>query len=238
MEFKLLIPILNGSGFLHQRFLWLLQMVEKEFLKIVSKTNAEIDSMIRLAIEDNDFRDLVVDHLIHNPSINTYYHSFLIIDAASKSNPELFYRYWNQFEKLFESDNSYHRNYGLIIIANLIVRDKGRRFEDLFKTYYKQLNDEKITTQKYCITNSRKIIEACPAMAHKIIAQIINSLKTNSYSEKHFHLLASEFFSLLLTNVRPSIDIISLENFIAYVKKTTTSKRIQKEADKVIEMYS
>ena len=43
---------------------------EQEYLKVVSETKADITSYINNAIEDSDFRNVLIHHLLTNNSIN------------------------------------------------------------------------------------------------------------------------------------------------------------------------
>ncbi|HEY4786614.1 MAG TPA: hypothetical protein VIH57_11220, partial [Bacteroidales bacterium] len=158
---------------------------EKKYLDIVSETKADITPFIDLAINQVNFRDILVKHLLHNDSINIYYHSYLILYQATKIIPSSFYCYWDKFSSLLNYDNSYHRNYGMDLIANLVVVDKDNLFESILADYYKQLNDEKVATIKHCITNSATIIKSKPQLTTIIIARIIDSLRVNDNSDRH-----------------------------------------------------
>jgi len=60
-----------------------------------------------------------------------YYHSYYIIARASEISPELFYEYWDDFATLLNHENSYHRDFGLSLIANLTKIDKINKFSNI-----------------------------------------------------------------------------------------------------------
>lgn len=202
---------------------------EYSYLQIVSETNADITPYFHLACNQKDFRDILVKHLLGTDSINVYYHSYLIIHEATKAKPSLFYCYWDKFSSLLHYNNSYHRNYGMALLANLIVVDKDHRFEQIIDDYYKQLKDEKISTIKHCISHSGKIINARPELAIKIISMIINSLRLSDRSEKHQNFLISEFLRLLTLTDNSLPDKSDVKDFLKDVLYTTKSQKVKKE---------
>lgn len=205
---------------------------ENKYLQIVSKTKADITPYLELARSHEAFREILVKYLMTTDSINVYYHSYLILNEVTKTEPSLFYCYWEEFSSLLHYNNSYHRNYGMDLIANLIVVDKDNLFEQIIDDYYKQLKDEKISTVKYCISNSVRIIRAKPKFAKRIISAIIDSLRINDNSEKHQNFLISEFLKLLTAIDNEWFDQIAVNEFLKDVFITSKSKKIKREINK------
>lgn len=210
---------------------------ENKYLQVVSETNADITPYFDIAISQEDFRDILVKHLLEIDSINVYYHSYLILNEVTKAEPSLFYHYWDQFSSLLSYDNSYHRNYGMELIANLVVVDKENRFELIVDDYYKQLNDEKISTKKYCISHSAKIINEKPKLANRIISKIIESLRVNDNTEKHQNFLISELIKLLSSVDYDLLDKIAVNDFLKDVLNTTKSDKVKREIKKYSAQY-
>lgn len=207
---------------------------EAKFLEIVSETNADIGALIDLTKDREDLRDLLVKHLLETDSINVYYHSYLILNEASKVDPSIFYCYWDKFVSLLEKSNSYHRNYGMDLLANLAIVDKYNKFELIIDLYYRQLYDKKITTKKKCIGNSYKIIKYKPNLTTTIITKIINSLIINDNSERHQNYLISEFLKLLALSDNDLLDITIVNRFLKDVLADTTSRKIKKEINQIM----
>jgi hypothetical protein len=205
---------------------------ENKYLQIVSETKANIIPFFDLAISQENFRDILVKHLIDNDSINIYYHSYLILNEATKSKPSLFYYYWDKFSLLLQYDNSYHRNYGMDLIANLISVDKDNNFDLIIDDYYKQLYDEKVSTIKYCISNSATIIKYKPQLTTIIISKIIDSLRFNDTSDRHQNFLISEFLKLLTLIDNKMLDMTAVNGFLRDVLTNTKSEKIKREIKK------
>lgn len=210
---------------------------ENKYLKIVSETKADIIPFFDLAISQENFRDILVKHLIENDSINIYYHSYLILNEATKSKPSLFYYYWDKFSLLLQHDNSYHRNYGMDLIANLISVDKDNNFDRIIDDYYKQLYDEKVSTIKYCISNSATIIKYKPQLTTIIISKIIDSLRINDNSDRHQNFLISEFMKLLTSIDNKMLDMAAVNGFLRDVLTNTKSEKIKREIKKYGTQY-
>lgn len=205
---------------------------EKKYLDIVSETNADINDFVCMALSQDNFKDILVKHLLRTDSINIYYHSYLVLNKATKINPSLFYCYWDRFASLLKYDNSYHRNYGMDLIANLVAVDNDNLFDSILTDYYKQLYDEKISTIKHCIVNSITIIKFKPPYTSIIITKIIDSLRTNDNSERYQNFLVSEFLKLLTTINKDNLDMNLVRDFLKAVLDNTKSNKIKSEIKK------
>jgi hypothetical protein len=204
-------------------------ITEKEYLQAVSETNSDFTPFIDIAINERAFRDILIKHLIKNEAINIYYHSYMILNEVTKIVPSLFYCYWDKFVWLLKHENSYHRNYGMDLIANIIPVDKDNLFEPILDDYYKQLNDEKLVTIKHCIENSIAIIKAKPKLTTIIISKIIDSLRVNTNSEKHQNFLILKFLKLLSSIDNNFVDMKTVGEFLLIVLNDTKSDKIRKE---------
>ena len=209
-------------------------ITEQAFLEEVAKTKADFKPFVDSAVEIDNFRKIVIHHLCKSEYINVYYHSYLILEKATEINPEVFYPYWNEFVDLLRNKNSYHRNYGMAILANLVKVDDENRFEIIFDDYYKQLDDDKISTKKYCIVYSEKIIKSKPKLSNKIVSKIINSLQMNTNSEKHQDFLLLTFFELILNSGMEIIKGGAVYNFIHLVFENSKSMNVRKKITQIM----
>lgn len=208
-------------------------MIDKnEYRQIVSETNADISPYFDFAISQEGFRDILVKCLLDTDSINVYYHSYLILSEVTKTEPELFYSYWNKFSSLLQYNNSYHRNYGMHLIANLTAVDKDDKIQLTIDDFYKQLYDEKVSTKKYCISYSATIIKHKPQLTASIITKIINSLRVNDNSYRHQNYLVSEFLKLLTSINNDLLDMAAVNRFLKDVLTSTKSDKIKREIKK------
>ena len=207
-------------------------ITEKEYLQTVSETNADYTPFIDIAINERAFRNILIKHLIENEEINIYYHSYMILKEVTKTTPSLFYCYWDNFLFLLKHENSYHRNYGMDLIANIIPADKNNLFGPILDDYYRQLYDEKLVTIKHCIENSAAIINEKPKLTTIIISKIIDSLRVNTNSEKHQNFLILKFLKLLSSIDSNLVDKKTVGEFLLIVLNDTKSDKIKKEIKK------
>ncbi len=207
-------------------------ITEKEYLQKVSVTNADLTPFSEITLNDSGFRNILIKHLTENEAINIYYHSYLILNKATITAPSLFYPYWGNFASLLKHENSYHRNYGMDLIANIISADEDNLFEPAVEDYYKQLYDERLVTIKHCIENTAKIIREKPQLTITIISKIIDSLKVNTNSEKHQNFLILKFLKLLSVVDTNLLDMNAVGEFLITVLNDTKSDRIKKEIKK------
>lgn len=139
-------------------------MIKEDLTSKIADKNVDISKFAEIIINDTEMREKIVNLMLNDPKIMVYYHSYYIIDKASLMRPELFYSYWDDFASLLKYENSYHRDFGLTLIANLTAVDKEAKFKLIFDDYFKHINDVKFMTSEHCIKNTAKIIanKACP----------------------------------------------------------------------------
>lgn len=117
-----------------------------DLISKIADKDVNINEFAKLIINDTQKRDEIVYLMLNSDKIMVYYHSYYILSKASEIRPDLFYRYWDDFISLLHHENSYHRNFGLSLIANLIEIDEENRFFKIFDDYFKHLNDVKFMT--------------------------------------------------------------------------------------------
>ena len=217
-------------------------MNEKAYIELVFRQQQDIEllieSLILKVLDDDTFRELVIDQLISHDHIMVYYHSFLIIDGASKREPSLFYGSWDKFASLLDHENSYHRNYAMQIIANLTKVDNQNRFDLIMDKYYRQLNDEKFLTRRYCVLNSREIIISKPYLCNSIIDRLILFIRTSENTEKQQNLIISDFINVISYIASLIKDRKIIIEFLLMIKKHTKSNKVQKQISSLIPMIN
>jgi hypothetical protein len=209
-----------------------------EFIELVFKPGADIELLIESftekVINDEQFRQLVIDLLLEHDHIMVYYHSYLIIDAASKREPILFYSLWDRFVLLLNHKNSYHRNYGMQLLANLTKVDIQNKLELIIDIYYKQLDDQKFLTRRYCVLNSREIIKNKPYLSDLIIYRLMNFIRTTDNSEKQQNLIISDFINVVSEIVQLIKNKNDLLDFFLMIENQVRSNKVKKQILKVI----
>jgi hypothetical protein len=174
-----------------------MQLNLAEILKDIADKDYDRIRYIREALANEAVREALVEQLLTNPDIMVYYHCYEVLEAASLQSPELFYRYWEQIEGLLKHQNSYHRNAGLAILANLSRVEEEGRAEGIIDEYMNFLVDKKLLTACYCADNCVKILMNKPQLEDKILSHLLNFESTCPYPDKQKGLLAAHIIESL-----------------------------------------
>lgn len=75
---------------------------------------------------------------------------------------------------MLKSNNNYHQNIAINILANLSMVDVENRFEDIFEDYYHILAGERTITASHVALNSSTIYINKPELRSRIIDQLLN----------------------------------------------------------------
>jgi hypothetical protein len=140
----------------------------------ISKPDFDRQKYIKQIQRDEVLRNLLIEQMISNKNIMVYYHCYEIISEASYIRPELFYPHWRSFYRLLNHKNSYHRDIGLTIIANLSKVDTQNLTDAIIGEYMQHIRDAKFMTASCCIRNCSKIMLNKPDLMKKIIPYLIN----------------------------------------------------------------
>ncbi len=171
---------------------------------------------------DND-RDLIVNWVITDSNIMVYYQCFYVLQDATKSEPKLFIKYWDDFFNLTNHKNSYHRDIGYTIISNIIFADSNNRFDSISDKYLDGIYDRKFKTAVSCISNLKKIVEVRNDLAGFVFDNLIEHDKSSIFPLKQeeyiFGEIAKVFDSIL--------DLLELEKSneaVKYIYNNAKSK--------------
>lgn len=172
-------------------------MQTDDLLKEIVDKNVNIAKFVKLIIEDESLRAEIVKQLLTHKHIMVYYHCYYNVDQASAAHPELFYQYWNDFAALLHHPNSYHRDIGLTVIANLTAADSRQRFPGIMEDYLSHINDVKFMTAQCMVRNAKKIIRHQPALREPIIAFLMGVDDRCNYPDKQMALLKCDIIEVL-----------------------------------------
>ncbi|MGF7117675.1 hypothetical protein [Methanobacterium oryzae] len=162
-----------------------------DLISKIADKDVDINEFAKLIINDAPKKDEIVNLMLNSDKIMVYYHSYYILSKASEIKPDLFYKYWNDFISLLHHENSYHRNFGLSLIANLTEIDEENRFFNIFDDYFKHLNDVKFMTAMHCVENTAKIIKNKDCLKEDIINILLDVDKLCIFPKKQKALLKS-----------------------------------------------
>ncbi len=172
-------------------------MVSEEFIKSISATDFQIEEFVRTVILDQHARDAIIDLMIDHADIMVYYHCYEILNQASRRQPELFYPYWERIASLLDHSNSYHRDFGLDLIANLAAVDEQNLFSGIAAAYYAHVNDAKFMTACcYCVRNLQRIYRYKEEQRCKILDLLLEIDRHCSFPEKQMALMKYDVMEL------------------------------------------
>lgn len=191
-----------------------------DILREIAQKDADIDMFAVRVLEDESLRDLVVRGLLSDENIMIYYHCFYIASKASEENPDAFYGYWDEFAGLLDHRNSYHRDFGLTLLANLAKVDHEEKFSKIFDAYLKRLNDEKFMTAECFVENLKRIIPFKRVYEKKVVELLCNVDSCTAFSEKQTALLKSKIIELFDVVYENSV---YKEPMMVFVKDQITS---------------
>ncbi len=191
-----------------------------DLIQEISAADADISRFVRLAIAEDQTRAEIIHQLTTHPHIMVYYHCYYVADRASQERPDLFYGYWDQMAALLQHKNSYHRDIGLTIIANLTAVDQQARFSTLFDDYFAHLNDVKFMTGQCCLRNSGKIIRHQPRYRPAILTLLLDIDHRCAYPEKQKALLKCDVLDIVDAVYAETGDRQDLD---AFIQACTTS---------------
>lgn len=126
-----------------------------------------------------------------------------------------------------ESDNSYQRSIGMMLLCNLAKSDKDNLLRRALPDILNLLEDEKFITRRQCIQNIWKIAVA----ENELFSTIVEALETKFVkcsSENHYNLIRQDIVSALYSIHKNRPDsytlsriekLIDLEDDVALKKK-------------------
>ena len=208
-------------------------METKEIIRDIADKNFDKFKYVEQIQFDEELRDLIIDQMISNKNIMVYYHCYDIVSEASCSRPELFYKYWNACRNLLNYENSYHRDIGLTLIANLSKSDENNLIIEVIDEYLEHAQDDKFMTSRCCIKNSSKILLNKPELMKKIIVYFISLADSCNYPVKHKELLISDIIEAFDTIYDKYDNKAELMSFIRD-KTTSVSPKTRKAAKEFI----
>lgn len=171
-------------------------MTYNSLIDEIKRKDLDIQRLAKRIIDNKGYRNEVVNYLMFNKNIMVYYHSYYVLSRASEIKPQLFYEYWNDFVELLGNKNSYKRDIGMILIANLITVDGERKFDNIFDKYIEHINDEKFMTAQCCVRNLKKIIQQRKDLIDNIVSILLKIQDTTSYPKKQKELLKYDILDI------------------------------------------
>jgi hypothetical protein len=159
-----------------------LKAVAKDQVQVLSKTLTTTD--IRFLVETLSEKD---DKL--------RYIAFLLLQSNSRISPFV-YNHWCELEKKLDSDNSYQRSLGIMLIAENVRWDKEDKFSKTIGEYLRCCTDEKFITARQTVQGLETVLKATDKFNDEIRNYLTN-LQLSQYKENQQKLLNKDISNVL-----------------------------------------
>ena len=208
-----------------------------EMIEKIAEKDFDVNEFVQLAISDENARNEIVNQMITNSAIMTYYHCYYIVDKASQKQPELFYQYWGEIAALIHHNNSYHRDFALEIIGNLTKVDQDNRFSEIEDDYFCIINDEKFMTGNCCVKNLLKIYRHKVELRNRVIETLLDIDNRCDYTEKQKAILKCDVLEIFDEVYEEAPEQDEIQKFIR-AEINCISPKTRKKAKELIRKYS
>lgn len=159
-----------------------LKAVTKDQVQVLSKTLTTTD--IRFLVETLSEKD---DKL--------RYTAFLLLQSNSRIFPFV-YDHWGKLENKLDSDNSYQRSLGIMLIAENVRWDKEDKFSKTIGKYLRCCTDEKFITARQTVQGLETVLKATDKFNDEIRNYLTN-LQLSQYKENQQKLLNKDISNVL-----------------------------------------
>lgn len=202
----------------------------------IKRKDVDIEKNAQRIISDIGCRNELVNQLMTSKDIMVYYHSYYVVSRASEIKPQIFYTYWDSFVSLLSNNNSYKRDIGMTLIANLISVDEERKLDNIFNEYIKCINDEKFMTAQCCVKNLKKIVQQRADIIDKVVQILLQIDDITSYPQRQKELLKYDVLAIF-ESVNAKAD--DKNNIQIFVEKClgSISPKTKKMAKKLSKLY-
>ena len=123
------------------------------------------------------------------------YNAFLLLQSYSRLFSSV-YGYWDVLEQKLESDNSYQRSLGVMLLAENVRWDKEGKFGKVIGKYLGCCSDEKFITARQAIQGLALVLKATDRFDDEIKNGLSN-LNLSKYKENQQKLLNKDISSIL-----------------------------------------
>ena len=156
------------------------------------------------------------------------YQAFLTLQERSGSSEEV-YPYWETLAEKLNSENSYQRSIGIMLLAENMKWDREDRFSAIAEQYLSHCSDEKFITSRQTIQSVGKWIGGKPKY-WELVKKTLFQIDIGSLKDTQRKLILMDIIGVLLEvqKISPSEDIKE------YLIKAVTGGILDKKAIKQI----
>jgi hypothetical protein len=172
--------------------------MNKDEAKVLAKTDINLAST---NLNDSEINFLV--ETLNEKDDKLRYNAFLLLQASSRQFPYV-YKYWDEFEKKLDNENSYQRSLGVMLIAENVRWDQGGKFSKTINKYLSCSTDEKFITARQTIQGLEIILKTTDKFNDTIKQRLVN-LQLSHYKDNQQKLLSKDISNVLKKINRYSI---------------------------------
>lgn len=157
------------------------------------------------------------------------YQTFLVLQRRSQMQADV-YPYWEMLALKINSDNSYQRSIGIMLIAENIKWDGEDRFAGIAEAYLSHCSDEKFITSRQTIQSIQKWIGMKPQY-FELVKRTLLGIDSNSLKDTQRKLILFDIIGVLteIQKIKPSDDITD------YLIKAMSGGILEKKSIKQLE---
>ncbi len=153
-------------------------MAKDNTLEQLRRKGADIEAIVEhVTRKPKEISELVEALKVEKRAFKFNYEK--VLRGVSEKRPELVYPYFDVFEGLLDSDNSFLKWGATITIGNLAAVDEEKKFEAVFRKYYAPISGPVMITAANIIGSSAKIALAKPELTESITREILKVDKAN-----------------------------------------------------------
>ena len=172
--------------------------MNKDEVKVLAKTDINLAST---NLNDSEINFLV--ETLNEKDDKLRYNAFLLLQASSRQFPYV-YKYWDEFEKKLDNENSYQRSLGIMLIVENVRWDQEDKFSKTISKYLSCFTDEKFITARQTIQGLEIILKTTDKFNDTIKQRLVN-LQLSHYKDNQQKLLSKDISNVLKKINRYSI---------------------------------
>jgi len=146
----------------------------RDILDTILRTRGtkELEQVKQAALTDPQAAQHVLEGLTSQDDYCRF-NCFQVMLMLTEEQPIRFFAEWSRFAGMLESDNVYHCNIGLGLLANLTAADANGRFAAVFERYFSFLDGDSLIPARYATQSAGKIARNEPKLQHRITARLL-----------------------------------------------------------------
>lgn len=200
------------------------------FIERIRQKDYNRGAFVDLILSEPEYCELAIENMVSDKEIMVYYHCFEVLKEATQIKPQWFEHYFGVFQQLLSHQNSYHRDFGLTLIAKLISGVEALDFLNVSRDVFACLNDPKFMTAECCLKCLEEILTSRTEYTACIMDEVFRKGSFMNFSEKQRELIYSHVLKLSEVAYHNGYDRNQISDFIL-ARKNSISPKTRKIAN-------